>query len=166
MHCNTSVLFKLLFIPALMIVFHTPPCAGSEFDKWKREELDGFRRFRDQRDREFAQYLKKQWEEFRIYKGEKAFDKPKPRNIPTAPEKKPSEARPFIGKVIEILPPTPSVPTEGELKKAPVIPEKKYPEERPLSEKAPALSRPEIAKKNRWKSVFTACLSRFITIRT
>ncbi len=93
--------------------------AESEFDRWKKKELGQYKEFREKRDRDFTDYLKKQWEEFRLFQGEKFYKKPKPVKIPEAPKKRPEEDKPFSGKVVKITPPKREPPREKPVIKLP-----------------------------------------------
>lgn len=93
----------------IVCVTGLPSFAESEYEKWQREELNSFSEFRDKRDKDFTSYLKKQWSEFKLFKGDKLYDKPKPVSLPVAKKKSPKKAVPLKGEVIKkvSLPPPP-----------------------------------------------------------
>ncbi len=93
----------MLVFTSLVIVCMTglPGFAESEYEKWQREELNSFSEFRDKRDKEFTSYLKKQWHEFRLFKGDKFYDKPKPSRLPVAKKRPPEKTPPIKGKIIK-----------------------------------------------------------------
>lgn len=75
--------------------------AESEFEKWKKQELGEFKEFRDERDRAFTRFLKKQWREFKLFKGEKIYERPKPKKLPVAKKRPPGEVTPLKGKIVK-----------------------------------------------------------------
>ena len=60
--------------------------AETEFQAWKQQQGEAFKQYRDEVDREFAEFLKTRWREFEIYKGTPLYEQPKPKTVPTAPE--------------------------------------------------------------------------------
>lgn len=73
------------------VFFCAPSALGSEFDDYLKNELEGYTQYRDERDAEFVQFLKSQWQEFQAFRGLVRDSRPKPRRIPKAPEPKPVE---------------------------------------------------------------------------
>lgn len=118
-YCSLILFVLTLFIvPSLLY-------GSSEFDKWKSEEMGRFRDFKEKRDKDFTAYLKKQWEEFKVFAGEKAYEKPKYPEIPVAPRIKPDEAKPFGGKAAKVipLPKAPPKPPVADERVQPPVPE-------------------------------------------
>jgi len=80
--------------------------AQSDFEAWQRQQQQGatriqedFRRFKDDNDRQFADFLKAQWREFDAMRGVVRDPKPKPKAPPTAkpaPTEKPARPTPAI----------------------------------------------------------------------
>ncbi len=76
---------------ALMILF----VAGNglhaqnqdDFQKWLKKDQQSFQKFVEEEDRAFADFLKKDWQAFNTRQGIRAFKKPKPATVPTAPKK-------------------------------------------------------------------------------
>ncbi|MDH3975498.1 MAG: hypothetical protein OEV42_14570 [Deltaproteobacteria bacterium] len=101
---QTLLYFSLILFALSLTINPSTLYGSSEYEKWKKEELGSFRDFKEKRDKDFTAYLKKQWEEFRLFKGEKAYKKPKIKKIPIAPKIKPSELKPFGGKAVKIMP--------------------------------------------------------------
>lgn len=130
-----------MFLSLIMtLVISSPSSAESEFEKWRKQELGQFQEFKDKRDKAFTAHLKKQWAEFRVFAGEKAYKKPKPKNLPVARKKSPKEVKPFSGKIVKVVPlpkpippkkPAPVIKTEPVVKEVPKekkpLPEKKKP---------------------------------------
>lgn len=93
-----------------------------EFREWQKREQATFKQFKDERDKEFADFLRTQWKEFDSFRGVKRDPKPKPTVIPpVAPTKPPATppAPPVVvvvkppvlpPPVIPVLPPPPPVP--------------------------------------------------------
>ena len=65
--------------------------ANSEYQQWMQQQQNAFQEYRDERDREFAAFLKNNWKEVRLQKGVMRDDRPKPVSIPVV---KP-DANPF-----------------------------------------------------------------------
>ncbi|MBE9504320.1 MAG: hypothetical protein IME96_09115 [Proteobacteria bacterium] len=95
----------------LTTVFILPSLSfgASEFEKWKKEELESYTEFRDERDKAFTQYLKEQWQEFKLFQGEKPYKKPKPVKIPVVKKDPARKIVPFKGNVVKEIP-LPAIP--------------------------------------------------------
>ena len=144
----SRVALTSLFLSLVMIlIVSSPSSAESEYEKWRKQELGQFQEFRDKRDKAFTAYLKKQWEEFRVFAGEKAYEKPKPKKLPVARKKSPKEVKPFSGKIVKTIPlPTPLPPKKKPIpvKKEPTLKIKPVPDIEPEIAKKPKLvKRPE-----------------------
>lgn len=57
----------------------------SEFEKWSRQEETSLRQFQEARDREFADFLKREWLAYRALAGAVQNESPKPTALPVAP---------------------------------------------------------------------------------
>lgn len=102
---NKILVYFSLFLFVLSLTSAPSILYGnSEYEKWKTKEISQFRDFKEKRDKDFTAYLKKQWEEFRVFKGDKAYEKPKFTKIPIAPKVKPQAVKSFGGKVVKIKP--------------------------------------------------------------
>jgi len=73
------------------LVFALSAGAQNDFEAWKRQQEQGanqiqedFRKFKDENDRQFADFLKAQWREFDAMRGVVRDPKPKPKVLPTA----------------------------------------------------------------------------------
>ncbi|MCW8853137.1 MAG: hypothetical protein OQK76_06680 [Gammaproteobacteria bacterium] len=97
----------------------------SEFEQWMKQETGSFQEYKDKRDREFAGFLKKQWQEMQTFQGLVRDKTPKPIKIPTA---KPLPAKPPVTKA----------PAKSPIKKIPVV---KAPVVKPALEK-PVIIKP------------------------
>ncbi len=63
--------------------------ASNDFEEYKRQQMEGvqqvkteFREFKEKQDREFADFLKSQWSEFKTSQGAVRIKEPKPKHIP------------------------------------------------------------------------------------
>jgi hypothetical protein len=85
-----------------------------EFRAWQKREQEAFKKFKDERDREFADFLRTQWQEFQTFRGIKRDPTPKPDVIPVAPRVPPGvpEARkpPAPPPIVEVKPEAPKPP--------------------------------------------------------
>lgn len=67
------------------------------YEEYLKEQESAFVSFKEERDKEFSDFLKKDWKEYRESKGLKVYEVKKPRTLPkldikkTAPDKKPHE---------------------------------------------------------------------------
>lgn len=89
-----------------------------EFKEWQRQEQTAFKQFKDERDREFVEFLRTQWQEFEAFRGIKRDPAPKPVIVPVAPRvpsRAPEERRPPA-------PPPVVVQTEAPPAPAPLAP--------------------------------------------
>jgi hypothetical protein len=97
----------------LQIPFSGPSLAAQddEFREWKGRERSGFKKFKDEHDREFAEYLRSQWKEFDSFRGIKRDNKPKPvviAPVRVAAPSKPAEVPRQPPTLVEV--PSPAVP--------------------------------------------------------
>ncbi|MDH4190431.1 MAG: hypothetical protein OEW21_09520 [Betaproteobacteria bacterium] len=89
---------------------------NDEFRKYQKGEQESFKRFKDERDREFADFLRTQWEEFQSFRGVKRDPTPKPVVVPRPPpvvrpmpEEKAKPRKP-PEPVVQLKPPPPPPP--------------------------------------------------------
>ncbi len=94
-----------------------PLSAEMSFDEFAKQYKAEFQQFREARDREFHDFLKQTWEEFRVFKGQAEDPEPKPKTIPAPPPPrkvvKPTPI-PVVTKPVERVTPKPrplAVPT-------------------------------------------------------
>ncbi len=95
--------------------------SADEFDDWMKEEMGAFKKYQDERDKDFSEMLNKDWREFQMSFGLKRDDKPKPVIIPTAPKARtPSvpDKKPRAVVKIKKLPPLPKAPVTKKIKKS------------------------------------------------
>jgi len=106
---------------AALVAFGSAAAADKpdEFREWQRREQAAFKQFKDERDREFAEFLRTQWREFDAFRGIKRDPTPKPVVIPAAPRvpspapevRKPPAPPPVVQvRPEEPRPPAPSAP--------------------------------------------------------
>ncbi|MDH5544016.1 MAG: hypothetical protein OEZ43_00395 [Gammaproteobacteria bacterium] len=86
--------------------------AESEFEKWKRQQLNDFSEYKSKLDREFADHLKASWIEIKGRKEKPLFDEEKVITPPKAPEPPPSKTlvEPLMVTLPERKPPPKPVP--------------------------------------------------------
>jgi len=86
--------------------------AQDDFEAWLKKDQQAFQNFLSEEDKAFSDFLKKSWKPYDPKAGEKADLKPKPIDIPRAPEPeiKPVNRQPDLPKVKELpkLPPPPA----------------------------------------------------------
>ena len=105
-------------VAAALLLAHTPlaPSAADgrdEFREWQKREHEAFKKFKDERDREFSDFLRTQWQEFQTFRGIKRDPTPKPDVIPVAPRvppKAPEERKPPPPPVVMVKPAPPKPP--------------------------------------------------------
>ncbi len=96
----------LLIIPSYLSV---PPLSAqslSEFELWKKQQMGEFKQYKDEMDKEFADFLKKRWKPFDTEDGVVRDKAPKPLDIPVAKVKdqKPVVKAPQPVKPVPVIP--------------------------------------------------------------
>jgi len=92
-----------------------------EYQQWMQRQAQVMEQFKDERDAQFTRFLKAQWKEMAVYKGQVRDKKPKPAKMPVAPpDARPKKTVPAKRPVAKTKPM--SVP---EKKPEPVTPPKK-----------------------------------------
>lgn len=69
---------------------NAPAQAASEFEQWKMQQQQTFQEYKDERDREFTDFLKKQWREMELLRGFVRDEDPKPVEMPVAKPQPPA----------------------------------------------------------------------------
>jgi hypothetical protein len=75
-----------------LVVMNAPTQAASEFEQWKMQQQQTFQEYKDERDREFTDFLKKQWKEMELLRGFVRDEAPKPVKMPVAKPQHPAPA--------------------------------------------------------------------------
>ncbi len=84
-----------------------PSYADDDFRQWLQREQSSFQQYKDERDKEFTEFLKTQWKEMELLKGFRRDERPKPVVMPVA------KPRPVtVPKPIHAPEPSPVVKTE------------------------------------------------------
>lgn len=105
---------RFLFCSLFFGIFSTALNAASQddFEAWKRSQVQGieqvkeeFSKFKDENDRQFADFLKVQWREFDTLNGKVRDPKPKPKVVPVVTVKPVVPAKPT-----PVVPPPPVSP--------------------------------------------------------
>jgi hypothetical protein len=115
-----------------LMVLNAPARAVSEFEQWKMQQQQTFQEYKDERDREFTDFLKKQWRELELLRGFVRDDSPKPVKIPVA-KPRPSTPEPVVMPKPQPAPSAP--PTEKPVPEPVTIPE-------PVTAPVPAVIKP------------------------
>jgi hypothetical protein len=76
---------SVYFLFAAMLA--APLSHAETFEEYKRHVSSEYQEYKDKRDREFVDFLKKQWSEFQGYKGLPLYQEPKPKVMPIAKAK-------------------------------------------------------------------------------
>lgn len=95
------IMTRLVPISVLVLVLGFPAGADDDFQTWMQEQTSSFTTYKDERDREFVGFLKKQWEAFEVSKGLVRDEVPKPVDMPVAPVQPAGKILPY-GKKIKI----------------------------------------------------------------
>lgn len=75
-----------------------------EFEQWQRAERESFQRFIEERDREFLDFLEREWREMQVFQGIARDTIPKPRQIPVAEVPPPSAVQLPESRIVQPLP--------------------------------------------------------------
>jgi len=121
----------ILFVVSVVLVC-TPSYANDEFKQWLQQEKSSFQQYKDERDKEFTEFLKIQWKEMELLTGFKRDESPKPVVMPIAklPPLQPPKPEPIVKPVVPkppvfkpappltpvvkpVLPPQPKVVPKG-----------------------------------------------------
>lgn len=94
-----------------------------EFEQFKKQRAQEYHNYISERNREFADFLKREWQQFESFKGESLPEEPKPKRPPFVPD---TNLRPITGPVIDNpLPALPEIkPVVVRPGKPSVLPEK------------------------------------------
>lgn len=109
------------------------------FKSWMNEQTESFKTYKDERDGEFVNFLKKQWREFEVSKGIVRDTTPKPVAMPVAPERPRDEIPPPPRKILK--------PVKVPVKLPEKLPDKVTTPESP--KKPPIITRPVIEQPER-----------------
>lgn len=83
---------------------------AESFEDFAAEFQGEFQQYKEEVNREFAEFVKKQWEEFQVFKGDKPYEKPKVDKPPVAePKKEPEKVTTPVVKPKPVPPPKPVV---------------------------------------------------------
>ena len=109
LNCRDKVV-KLFSVVGLLCLPLYSVLAQDDFETYRQQQLQGsqqvkgeFREYKEQQDREFANFLKGQWSQFETSQGKVRLKEPEPKRAPVAPT-----AHPVVAPVI--VPVTPPAP--------------------------------------------------------
>ena len=74
----------IILLAASVTLVFVPSYANDDFQQWLKQEQSSFQQYKDERDKEFTEFLKTQWKEMELLKGFKRDDSPKPVSMPVA----------------------------------------------------------------------------------
>lgn len=114
---NIAQLFYVSSL-CLLTVFTANGQSLSEFEAWKKQQMGEFKQYKDEIDREFADFLKQRWKAFDSLKGAVRDPEPKPLELPVA---KPEEVKKPQTPVEKPIPPVVVKPPVKLPPPAPVI---------------------------------------------
>jgi hypothetical protein len=81
---------------------------NEEFEKWLKKEEEKLQQFKDERDREFTEFLKREWQQVRAFQGLVPDETPKPLKMPVyQPPTKPVRDTASVPVRLKELPPVP-----------------------------------------------------------
>lgn len=95
-----------------------PSPEAASFEAYRQQVQKQFQSYRDERDKAFVDYLKKQWQQFETFKTGGFYKEPKPVTLPVAPKTDPTPTQPaapvqpITQPVIPEAPKPPTLPTE------------------------------------------------------
>jgi len=122
-----------------MLVVPPGVAAGESFQEWMESRDREVKAFQEERDRAFHGFLEEQWEAFRLYRGDREDETPKPRTIPEAPTEEPG-TEPGPGPAEEASDRPDAMP--GPLTVEPTTVEPPAPEPEPEPEREPSPESP------------------------
>lgn len=79
-----KILLYLLFLPFVLASFIIHAHAQERFEDWAKKQREALQRFKEERDRQFYQFLQKEWREMQSFQGERQDSVPKPVALPVA----------------------------------------------------------------------------------
>lgn len=74
---------------------------GEGFEEWQKKEQVSFQKFQEAKDREFVEFLKKEWRERQVFQGARQDAIPKPRVMPIAPVRALTPVTPSEETIVE-----------------------------------------------------------------
>src|SRR3990172_13094196 len=97
---------------ALIVFIIRPLIAQEDYEKWLQQEQGKFQHFKEERDREFSEFLKREWQQMQIREGLVRDEKPKPVTIPRAEPVAPRKITQPDLEIIKDIPTPKFVPVE------------------------------------------------------
>lgn len=96
---------------------------AESYEDFAAEFQGEFQEYKEEVNREFAEFVKKQWEEFQVFKGDKPYEEPKVDKPPVAePKKEPQKVTTPVVKPVPVPPPPPPVKPAPQPKPKPSTP--------------------------------------------
>ena len=72
----------------LLFIFIISPIFAQTYEEYLRSQEQAFSSFKEARDKEFSEFLNKEWKAYKEAQGETAYEEKKPQALPIAPKKK------------------------------------------------------------------------------
>ena len=99
--------YNLFGLFSLFILLGISSLYGGSFEDFKKAQSTSYQSFREEKDAEFSQYMKQQWQEFEALYSPALYEKPKPKTIPSSAT---APIKPVGPKITITIPPSPTQP--------------------------------------------------------
>ncbi len=110
---NRSLPLSSAFPAIILLLFCVQPTSAQEdYEKWLKQHEQAFQQFKEERDRKFVAFLKKEWQNMQLRDGLERYEQPKPVVIPEAERVPPRDVRPPDSKIIRDIPVPDYVPVD------------------------------------------------------
>ena len=76
--------FTIIFLVIFVLIFVIVLFAQDDYEIWKKQQKEELRQYKSEQDKAFVEFLEKNWESFKSFKGEIQDKIPKPEKIPEA----------------------------------------------------------------------------------
>lgn len=89
-------LFKVFGHFSLVLLIVVSSLSAGTFEDFKHTQTESFQKYKDERDNEFAKYLKSEWNAYTAEQSERLYKDSKPKEIPSATSKKIKSVGPVV----------------------------------------------------------------------
>ncbi len=105
----------LNFVILVLLLLACAPVGSAqekdEYQKWLKKEQEKLQQFKDQRDKEFTEFLKQEWKQMKAFQGLVPDEKPKPVRMPVY-QSPPTPPKDTVSLPVRIKEPPPPQPKE------------------------------------------------------
>ncbi|MEE9170561.1 MAG: hypothetical protein V3U73_12430 [bacterium] len=102
---NNKKIAVFCYLSVLLFVCVSPVIAQEEYEKWRKKQQKALQGFSEEQDKQFAEFLKKEWLEMKLMQGMKPVEDPKPVSIPVfVPEDIDKDTTSYQGRIVEEIP--------------------------------------------------------------